>query len=284
MSIFERIRIRILKLLNSLGLCNLILEFEYDENLTINIDNIESVADESESLDFPQNYKMTIKKPSVQEYSKSSQQRMKKNKMITRLSAQASPPGRQVVINPSFNKSKTQNMGNIMGLSHKGPKEPSQVAESNDNLLFSDKTPVYSKDQVSVKVKSYSNYRTRKGSEDIALNQSSAGYYNSSFGNKLAQLASKADNKVMKPLKIDATLSLDQKYARHNVLSADYYSGTIIYESPSKKLHAEPYSGRIDQIHMLKPVQEDRHESLCDKSQSRRYEKIYEIFLKDFHA
>jgi hypothetical protein len=83
MSIFERIRIRILKLLNSLGLCNLILEFEYDENLTINIDNIESVADESESLDFPQNYKMTIKKPSVQEYSKSSQQRMKKNKMIT---------------------------------------------------------------------------------------------------------------------------------------------------------------------------------------------------------
>ena len=44
-------------------------------------------------------------------------------------------------------------------------------------VLFSEKTPgSITKEKVTVQFKSISNYRTRKGSEDIALNPSS-GYY-----------------------------------------------------------------------------------------------------------
>lgn len=122
---------------------------------------------------------MRVKRSAVGEYSRSSQNRQMKQRLASRISGKSNNFGNSIMNKAPLQKSKTQNMesGHELEDSEGNGRPqilimPNEQSDSNDNIVFSEQHPESSQEQITVKFKSISNYRTRKGSEDIALNSS----------------------------------------------------------------------------------------------------------------
>lgn len=103
-----------------------------------------------------------------------------KQRLASRISGKNNNFSNTIMNKAPLQKSKTQNMesGHELEASEGDGRPqilimPNESSGSNDNLVFSEQHPESSQEQITVKFKSISNYRTRKGSEDIALNGSS---------------------------------------------------------------------------------------------------------------
>ena len=135
---------------------------------------MESVEEESEGGYFPKNYKMKIMKNSQKQISKNQQI---KNRLENRLSYWNLNQNQIKQTNEMYHKSKTQTL-NKEDLTEEWKEEKDQIriikldesGDWNKNNISKQKSEE-PEERITIKFKWASNFRSRKGSEDIALNR-----------------------------------------------------------------------------------------------------------------
>ena len=135
---------------------------------------MESVEEESEGGYFPKNYKMKIMENSQKQISKNQQI---KNRLENRLSYWNLNQNQIKQTNEMYHKSKTQTL-HKEDLTEEWKEEKDQIriikldesGDWNKNNISKQKSEE-PEERITIKFKWASNFRSRKGSEDIALNR-----------------------------------------------------------------------------------------------------------------
>lgn len=156
-------------------------------------------------------------------------------------------------------------------------------------VLFSDKTPKsISKEKITVQFKSISNYRTRKGSEDIALNPSSGYYQGGKTPWNFVQPCFNNHNneKVYNSFKMAPSYEkkLDSQNLRGVNMLSEFNSGSFKFDSPVRKLNLESNTGMIPPAINLHPVKEENQESFPDRPSDQDRESFGNEYLNSFKS
>ena len=130
--------------------------------------------------------------------------------------------------------------------------------------MISDNQPNSSQEEIKFKFKSISNFRTRKGSEDIALNTCSKnnGSFTPGENKQLVQLIKREDSNLSGSNAFAPAPSFERPLDLGSQVKK--LGGTVQVEdnngdnsSPAKKFSFEPYSGTIPQPYKLQEIEEE---------------------------